>query len=127
MSFESLIASEMLEEARSLLDISLAVPMKNPFLVILGGQPGSGKSSVIEMIEARFDDNIISINGDDVVERYQNQRNYLNQEQYEQMNASLNEVLQLMKTRNALPDEIQNVINLQVEFQNYYTNKINEE
>ncbi|MCC2625448.1 MAG: hypothetical protein K0R14_1321 [Burkholderiales bacterium] len=50
MSFDSLIASKMLEKARTLLDISSATPMNSPTLVILGGQPGSGKSSAIEMV-----------------------------------------------------------------------------
>ena len=70
MSFNSALAKEMLEEARLILDIGGAVPVDTPSLVILGGQPGSGKSSAIEMIEARFEGNIFALNGDDFKELY---------------------------------------------------------
>ena len=66
------LAEEMLEEARLILDIGGAVPVDTPSLVILGGQPGSGKSSAIEMIEARFEGNIFALNGDDFKELYPN-------------------------------------------------------
>lgn len=54
MTFDSLIASDMLKRAKLLLDTSTIIPMNAPYLVILGGQPGSGKSSVIEGIEIRY-------------------------------------------------------------------------
>src|SRR6185437_11999485 len=83
MSFNSQIAAEMLEEARLILNIGSAIPADKPLLVILGGQPGSGKSSAIEMIEARFNDNIFALNGDDFKELYPNYEELLksNQEQ----------------------------------------------
>jgi broad-specificity NMP kinase len=72
MIFNNLLAEEMLEEARLILDIGTAIPVNTPSLVILGGQPGSGKSSAIEIIEARFESNIFALNGDDFKELYPN-------------------------------------------------------
>lgn len=65
MSLNIDIADKMLEQARAELDFSSVTPVDSPSLVILGGQPGSGKSSAIEKIEDRFNGNIIALNGDD--------------------------------------------------------------
>lgn len=70
MAFNFDIANEMLEQARSELDFTSVTPSDTPYLIILGGQPGSGKSSAIEKIEERFDDNIIALNGDDFKTTY---------------------------------------------------------
>jgi UDP-N-acetylglucosamine kinase len=55
----------MLDRAKSRLKLDDKSPVDNPQLVILGGQPGSGKSSAIEVIEAMFNSNIVALNGDD--------------------------------------------------------------
>lgn len=44
---------------------SKKTPVEIPEAYILGGQPGSGKSSLTIMIEKKMENNIISINGDD--------------------------------------------------------------
>lgn len=72
MSFNQEIANLMLEKARKGFDLSninLAGEVE-PYLVILDGQPGSGKSSAIEIIEAKYARNIIVLNGDDFKSSY---------------------------------------------------------
>lgn len=40
-------------------------PMKNPYGILLGGQPGAGKSFGTQKIQEKFKDNILVINGDE--------------------------------------------------------------
>ena len=67
MSFDLGIANEMLSEARDIItEKNTSKSMTDaPRLIILGGQPGSGKSSTIELIESEYNKNIVAINGDD--------------------------------------------------------------
>lgn len=77
MSFDKEIADKMLSKARNKLakeNMSKSM-VQEPHLVILGGQPGSGKSSAIELIEGIYKDNIVSINGDDFKPMYPNYDN----------------------------------------------------
>ena len=43
----------------------LATPQKNPIGFVLGGQPGAGKSNLIDKIRKEQGKNVIVINGDD--------------------------------------------------------------
>ena len=74
MSFNQEIANLMLEKAKETFDLSNinSSGEVEPYLVILGGQPGSGKSSAIEIIEAKYSRNIIVLNGDDFKPSYPN-------------------------------------------------------
>lgn len=65
MSFDQQIADAMLRKSWQELDLSDKAPNNEPTLVILGGQPGAGKSSIIDMIEGRFNSNIVVLNGDE--------------------------------------------------------------
>lgn len=65
MSLDQKIADAMLHKAWQELDLSGKTPNNEPTLVILGGQPGAGKSSIIDMIEERFNSNIVVLNGDE--------------------------------------------------------------
>lgn len=67
MSFDLGIANEMLSEARDIItEKNTSKSMTDaPRLIILGGQPGSGKSSAIELIESEYNKNVVAINGDD--------------------------------------------------------------
>ncbi|HLX55091.1 MAG TPA: zeta toxin family protein, partial [Aquella sp.] len=60
----------MFEQAKSELDLTSMTSFDTPYLIILGGQPGSGKSSVIEKIEEYFANNIMALNGDDFKTTY---------------------------------------------------------
>lgn len=42
-----------------------ATPQQNPKGFVLGGQPGAGKSILIEKIKKELNSNVIVINGDD--------------------------------------------------------------
>ena len=70
--FDQSIASKMLSHAKSEIILDFVKPSHEPCLVILGGQPGSGKSSAIEIIEDQFDGDILSLNGDDFKTSYPN-------------------------------------------------------
>jgi uridine kinase len=74
MNSDLTIANIMLGEAKSLIDHQSIKRSSKPHLVVLGGQPGSGKSSAIEIIETKFNSNIISLNGDDFKRFYPNYR-----------------------------------------------------
>ncbi len=58
--------NETLEELKNKL-YSGKTPVANPQIVILGGQPGAGKSKIITLSENQFfkDGNVVVINGDD--------------------------------------------------------------
>ncbi len=43
----------------------LAAPQQNPQAFVLGGQPGAGKSRLIDMVKETLNDNVVVINGDD--------------------------------------------------------------
>ncbi len=65
MDFDKKIAEKYLTEVRSHVNLSKFSTQKKPTVVILGGQPGAGKTSVIKSVQKRFEGDIISINGDD--------------------------------------------------------------
>ena len=60
----------------------LATPQDKPIGYVLGGQPGAGKSKLIEMVGNSFNRNIIIINGDDFRKYHPLYKNF--QEQYKQ-------------------------------------------
>lgn len=67
MSINHDIADIMLSKSQTKLNLDNLnkTVTDEPHLVILGGQPGSGKSSAIELIESEYKKNIVAINGDD--------------------------------------------------------------
>ena len=81
MNFDQIIAGRMTNKAREDLEseVSSLTPQESPILVILGGQPGSGKSNVIELITKRFKYNIIALNGDEFKSLYPNYKTINNQ------------------------------------------------
>jgi UDP-N-acetylglucosamine kinase len=73
MSVDIKIANSMLEESRYLIHQFRSVsPSEMPYLIILGGQPGSGKSTGIQAIEKeeRFQGNVIPLSNDDFKPMY---------------------------------------------------------
>ncbi|RTL12122.1 MAG: hypothetical protein EKK54_05565 [Neisseriaceae bacterium] len=70
MSFDQKIADLILRKARQDLDLSNKTPSDNPTLVVLGGQPGAGKSSIIDLIDERFSGNVAVLNGDELKPYY---------------------------------------------------------
>lgn len=68
------IADTMYSKACDKLKSSIenARPEENKVVAIIGGQPGAGKSSVTRMLENKYNNNIISLNGDDFKEYYPN-------------------------------------------------------
>lgn len=65
MSFDQRIADMILRKAWQDLDLSNKTPNDEPTLVVLGGQPGAGKSSIIDLIDERFNGNVVVLNGDE--------------------------------------------------------------
>jgi UDP-N-acetylglucosamine kinase len=63
--FDVNIANTMLEEARRQVNFEKYSPSDDKHLIILGGQPASGKSSIIEKISKEYGNNIICLNGDE--------------------------------------------------------------
>ena len=68
--FNEQIAFEMLSEVREQLRLDTYYPTEDKSLVILGGQPGAGKSTVSDIIESKFQGNIVLLNGDDFKSYY---------------------------------------------------------
>ncbi len=59
------IANKMLDKARTKIEFEKFSSSEDKHLIILGGQPASGKSSIIEKISNEYDGNILCLNGDD--------------------------------------------------------------
>lgn len=62
----------MFEFALSYLNLEHFESISNPVVGILGGQPGSGKSSICRIIKSAYDGNIVILNGDDFKSLYPN-------------------------------------------------------
>jgi UDP-N-acetylglucosamine kinase len=60
------IANKMLAEAKLDFKLDELIPPDNKIMIILGGQPGAGKSTITDIIEKQFKGNILVLNGDDV-------------------------------------------------------------
>ncbi len=78
--FNERIAFEMLSEAREQLRLDTYHPTEDKSLMILGGQPGAGKSTVSDIIESRFQGNIVLLNGDDFKSYYPDYKQLLAQD-----------------------------------------------
>jgi UDP-N-acetylglucosamine kinase len=61
----------MLKEVKQAFQINFQ-PSNLPKLIILGGQPASGKSSIVDSIEKEYANNIVVFNGDDIKSYYPN-------------------------------------------------------
>lgn len=70
--FDKEIAEQMLTKARSEVRFDKFTPSEDKHVSILGGQPASGKSSILDKIQDKFDGNIVSLNGDDFKQFYPN-------------------------------------------------------
>lgn len=66
------IAKGMLQEVLTDLKLDSYKPVENPKLVLLGGQPASGKSSIIDDVVTKYQNNIVVLNSDDYKEYYPN-------------------------------------------------------
>lgn len=77
--FNEQIAQGMLDKARLHLEhkINKCSPTENKTLVIIGGQPGAGKSSITKLVEERFNGNIVTLNGDDFKTYFPNYKELL--------------------------------------------------
>ena len=60
------IADYMLTKAQLHLKMGTYTPVDDKTMIILGGQPGAGKSTITDIIEKQFNGNILILNGDDV-------------------------------------------------------------
>jgi hypothetical protein len=101
----------------------------SPRIVILGGQPGSGKSSAIEKIEQRFNRNIVALNGDDFKTTYPGYDDLLAKDAikaakivqpYNLINNKLTNVIEMMQSRGAEKNEIDEAKCLQNELKINY-------
>lgn len=72
MTFDKNIAEEMYNRASTQLKASVDkyTPDDTKVVAIIGGQPGAGKSSITKKLEAKYNNNIVSLNGDDFKELY---------------------------------------------------------
>jgi len=70
--FDINIANEMLSSARNKIKIDSYTPTENRNLIILGGQPAAGKSSIIERLSDNYQKNLVILNGDDFKSLYPN-------------------------------------------------------
>lgn len=78
--FNEQIAFDMLSEAREQLRLDTYYPTEEKSLVVLGGQPGAGKSTVSDIIESQFQGNIVLLNGDDFKSYYPDYKQLLAQD-----------------------------------------------
>lgn len=70
--FDVNIANQMLEEARQRVNFDKFLPSEDKHLIILGGQPAAGKSSIIEELKTQYNNNIVTLNGDEFKPLYPN-------------------------------------------------------
>ena len=63
--FDINIANKMLEDARQIVNFDKFSPSEDKHLIILGGQPAAGKSSIIEELKTQYNNNIVTLNGDE--------------------------------------------------------------
>lgn len=72
MAFDQKIADDMYQRASMQLqgNIEKCTPETTKTVAIIGGQPGAGKSSITKMLESKYSNNIVSLNGDDFKELY---------------------------------------------------------
>lgn len=77
MIFDMTIAEKMLRQVKRRLDLTQLIAQEQPVLIILGGQPASGKSSAIYTISNQLENNIIALNGDDYKSYYPGYQNLL--------------------------------------------------
>jgi UDP-N-acetylglucosamine kinase len=68
-AFDIKIATSMLNKTKKSLKLEQLNPSEQPKLIILGGQPASGKSSIINEIKEKYID-ILMLNGDEIKESY---------------------------------------------------------
>lgn len=68
--FDLGVAEEMLNIARDVIDIDAFQQNDKRTLIILGGQPGAGKSTLIQKIRKEFSNNIFLLNADDIKHLY---------------------------------------------------------
>lgn len=72
LKFDENIAKEMLNEARIIARLHTVEPSEDKRLIILGGQPASGKSSITKELFEQYKDNIVLLNGDEFKPLYPN-------------------------------------------------------
>ncbi len=70
--FDINIANKMLEDARQVVNFEKFSPSGDKHLIILGGQPAAGKSSIIEELKSQYNNNIVTLNGDEFKPLYPN-------------------------------------------------------
>lgn len=70
--FNEKIANDMLNEARMRVCLDKVEPSNNKHLIILGGQPASGKSSITKELYNQYSGNIVLLNGDEFKQLFPN-------------------------------------------------------
>lgn len=70
--FNEKIANDMLNEARMRVCLDKVEPSNNKHLIILGGQPASGKSSITKELYNQYSGNIVLLNGDEFKQQFPN-------------------------------------------------------